>query len=128
MRLKFLLTAALALTLSTSMAMAQDMKGNRMGRGDGGHFFSQMDTDKDGKVSQQEFLAFHQKRFEAMDANKDGYLTKEEAAAYWKQRRAEHPRGAPPRPGRRNRAAWSAWSPRCGRNPRATPASARPCP
>jgi hypothetical protein len=33
-----------------------------------------MDTDKSGKVSKQEFMAFMEAEFERMDINKDGEL------------------------------------------------------
>lgn len=38
------------------------------------------DTNKDGKISKEEFLAFHP-RFEKLDADKDGTVTKEEILA-----------------------------------------------
>lgn len=38
----------------------------------------EVDTNKDGKVSKEESLAFAEKRFEKMDANKDGFITKDE--------------------------------------------------
>lgn len=41
----------------------------------------QYDTDKDGKVSQEEYLAAMTKRFQDMDTNKDGALTQEEFTA-----------------------------------------------
>lgn len=37
-----------------------------------------MDTDKDGKISLDEYKANCEKRFKAMDTNHDGYLTKDE--------------------------------------------------
>ena len=45
-------------------------------------FIQQADTDKDGKVSQQEFLTPGQKQFEHMDRNSDGYITIDEARAF----------------------------------------------
>ncbi|MEQ1533234.1 MAG: EF-hand domain-containing protein [Sideroxydans sp.] len=39
---------------------------------------AELDTDKDGAVSQVEFNAFHAARFQEMDANKDGKLTEDE--------------------------------------------------
>jgi hypothetical protein len=44
--------------------------------------FALVDTDGDGTVSLQEFLAAHEKIFKAMDANKDGVLTMEEMVAF----------------------------------------------
>lgn len=40
--------------------------------------FDAMDTDKDGKISHDEFMAKCEKRFKAMDANNDGFVSKEE--------------------------------------------------
>jgi hypothetical protein len=37
-----------------------------------------MDTDKDGKISLQEWQDFHAKHFKKMDKNGDGFLTKDE--------------------------------------------------
>ena len=43
-----------------------------------GRGISQADTDNDGKVSRQEFLAQSEKRFDKMDTDSDGFLSKEE--------------------------------------------------
>jgi len=45
--------------------------------------FDAMDTNKDGKISKEEFMANCKgancsQKFDALDANKDGFLTKEE--------------------------------------------------
>ena len=49
-----------------------------------GNMLEQADTNHDGKVSYDEFKAFHEKRmqehFKKMDLNGDGYIDKEEAA------------------------------------------------
>jgi uncharacterized low-complexity protein len=37
-----------------------------------------MDTNKDGKVSKEEFVKAHEAQFGAMDANQDGFLDKTE--------------------------------------------------
>ena len=39
---------------------------------------SMMDTNKDGKVSKEEFMKAHEAMFDQMDANKDGFIDKDE--------------------------------------------------
>ena len=45
--------------------------------------FEAMDTDKDGKISQDEHVAKCKKRFKAMDTNNDGFLTSDECGKGW---------------------------------------------
>jgi len=40
--------------------------------------FDAMDTDKDGKISQDEHMAKCKNRFKAQDTNNDGFLTRDE--------------------------------------------------
>ncbi|GGB88263.1 hypothetical protein GCM10011494_03210 [Novosphingobium endophyticum] len=73
--------------------------GKHLGKHGGGHGMMMMqkaDADNDGAVSQAEFLAAANKRFDMADANKDGNVTKEEREAArekmkaeWKARKAE---------------------------------------
>jgi hypothetical protein len=44
--------------------------------------FEEADTNKDGSISLQEFLARHEAKFKEIDTNSDGKLTKEEFQAY----------------------------------------------
>ena len=45
--------------------------------------FNYLDTDKDGKISYEEFMAPHKNRFKNADADGDGYLTPEEYGKAW---------------------------------------------
>jgi hypothetical protein len=73
------------------------------------HFdmFTMQDTNKDGVVTQDEFLAFNKARFAENDADHDGKVTKEEVQAHreqmkekWQAKRKEmkdaKPAGTPP--------------------------------
>jgi hypothetical protein len=55
--------------------------GDRPDRQGGGRpdMFAAMDDDGDGKVTKDEFVAFHMKRFKEMDADSSGDVSKEEA-------------------------------------------------
>jgi hypothetical protein len=56
--------------------------------------FIRLDTDKDGRVSHDEFMAPYEKEFNETDANKDGFWTKEEYVDFrvkqMKRMREEH--------------------------------------
>ena len=48
------------------------------------------DTNEDGKISRDEFLAHAEQRFAKMDTNGDGFVTAEEGKAAHKKMRQEH--------------------------------------
>jgi len=62
-------------------------------------FMLQLDSNKDGKVTKEEFFAPHEKQFANMDSNKDGAIDKTEIQAVEKQWRErmekmrKHPTG-----------------------------------
>ena len=49
--------------------------------------FAEQDTDKNGSVSEAEFLAFGKKKFSEIDADGNGEITKEEAKKHHEARR-----------------------------------------
>lgn len=53
------------------------------------HHMAKLDTDKDGKVSRQEFLARQSEAFSKADTNSDGSVTPEEMAALHEKHHAE---------------------------------------
>lgn len=52
--------------------------------------FEEMDTNKDGKISQEEWNNFHQSKFKEIDKDNDGSLTKEELKNHWKENHKKH--------------------------------------
>lgn len=58
--------------------------------GKGGGMFARADGDKDGRVSQQEFIAKATERFQRLDANGDGFLTQDEAPRRHGHRHGRH--------------------------------------
>ncbi len=63
-------------------------------------FMLQLDSNKDGKVTKEEFFAPHEKQFANMDSNKDGAIDKAEIETVEKQWREQmekmrkHPTGS----------------------------------
>ncbi len=92
------------------MAGGGDKAGKHGGRHGGGHqgmgmmMLQMADTNKDGAVSRDEFLAAHAKHFDMQDTNNDGQLTKaERQAAHAKMaamhgKRGDHKMGDMPPP------------------------------
>lgn len=58
-------------------------------RGERGDWFARLDTDGDGMISRDEFIAPALKRFDRADADGDGIVTPEERAAAREARRAK---------------------------------------
>lgn len=85
--------AAAAFTLNAEHGPDHKM-GKRPGRGPGmkkhGMMFEKMDTDKDGKISKQEWQAHHEKMFSELDGDSDGSITKEEMKAMDERMMAKH--------------------------------------
>ena len=53
----------------------------------GGKRWEKMDTNKDGKVSKEEFIKMKTEKFMKMDANNDGAVTLEEKKAWKKSKK-----------------------------------------
>lgn len=109
MTVKKLALAALSATfLVGAMVPASFAAPGGPGRGPGGHgphagimrelmfvrLLKDADTNKDGKISKEEFTAYETKLFDAADANKDGILTPGELRKYheakmeeWREKR-----------------------------------------
>lgn len=89
-----LYTAIASLTLGgASFAMA---KHHCKGEHHKGKMFEKIDSNSDGVITQEEFLARHTERFATIDANHDGKVTKEEMQTAhedmkkkWKEKRKE---------------------------------------
>jgi uncharacterized low-complexity protein len=67
------------------MASASATAGGDKAKGEGKCGMDQVDTDKDGKVSQAEFTAKHPEKaadFATMDANSDGFIDEAEHKAH----------------------------------------------
>lgn len=77
----FITGAVFAFSLAaTVFAQTQNTcpRGQRMNRPNCQQHLRIMDTNNDGKVSRDEWNAFHQKMFQNKDANNDGFLTQDE--------------------------------------------------
>lgn len=48
--------------------------------------FEEMDTNRDGKVSKEEWNTFHENKFKELDKDGDNFVTKEELKVHWKEK------------------------------------------
>ncbi len=84
---KIIAMSGACLFLASGIALADQM---RKGEGrHGGMRFERLDTNKDGSLSQQEFMAASVMRFSKTDTNADGIITEEELIQRMMRRRAE---------------------------------------
>ncbi len=87
MRQAFLLVPTIAVALLTACAAPGQSSGSATGpaRPAGGHgleaFLGSYDANRDGKVTQEEYLAIRTERFRNADTNGDGVLTEDEYVA-----------------------------------------------
>jgi hypothetical protein len=61
--------------------------------------FQDMDTNRDGRISKSEWMAFQEKQFDLLDKNGDGFLTKDEVRTDMMERmraQQQQQRGRPP--------------------------------
>ena len=70
--------------LATTPALANSGH-NDMAPGWTNHFVDKADTNKDGFIDKDEFMAFQEKKFTEMDKDNDGQLTKAEVMAHKKE-------------------------------------------
>lgn len=87
---KFLLLGAAFLALQAVPALAEEGSAPKPGGKNHGMMFDMQDSNKDGVVSEEEFLAFGKSKFAEMDADHDGKLTKDEAKAHREAMRAKY--------------------------------------
>lgn len=59
-------------------------KGNMMKK-----HFQEMDTNGDGKVSKEEWAAFHETKFSSLDKDGDGFVSAEELKEHKKEKRQD---------------------------------------
>lgn len=71
MKKRFIISSLMTLALTVSLAGFAEAKGKG--------YFDKKDTNKDGALSQDEFVNAKMKRFDRQDTNKDGTITKDEA-------------------------------------------------
>lgn len=85
---KILMTVA-AVALLSAPALAEHPGGPEGGPPHKGKMFEAMDSNGDGMVSKDEFMAAHMQRFEKMDTNADGNVSKDEIEAHRAAMRAK---------------------------------------
>jgi hypothetical protein len=85
------LLAAATILASTAVIASSDGPGGHKNRGE--HRFLQHDSNADGSISKDEYLARQAERFKEADLNKDGSLTKQELEAVMIKKISERIKG-----------------------------------
>ena len=85
---KIMMLGAAVLAFQALPALAEE--GPHGGKHGGpGRFFEKLDTDKDGSVTETEFLNSSKSKFGEMDSDKDGKITKAELEAHHAEKKKE---------------------------------------
>lgn len=81
---KIMMLGAAILAVQALPAFAEEGGPGKHGGkyGGPGKFFEKLDADKDGSVTEQEFIDGNKEKFARMDSNKDGKVTKDELDAH----------------------------------------------
>ena len=85
---KLLILTALSFIGAATPAFANTSHDGTKGWVD--HFFKEADTDGNGTISKDEFMAYSEKKFDKMDTDQNGELTKAEVVAFKKKEMQKH--------------------------------------
>ena len=84
-----LFATAMAALLATGVAAMDTAEAGNKGSQRGAKMFDRADTNGDGKITQDEFMARSAERFTMMDQDGNGEVTKEEAQKAYEEMRAK---------------------------------------
>lgn len=84
-----MIATAMAALLATGLTAAVPADAANSGQGRGAKMFDRHDTNSDGKITQEEFMAGCANRFTMMDLDGSGDVTQEEAREAYEQMRAK---------------------------------------
>lgn len=87
---KSLILGIAALSLLAVPAIAEDSQSAKPGKRMS--LLEKVDVNKDGAISKEEFMSFHEQRFNEMDIDKNGTISKDEVEARraeWKKKMTE---------------------------------------
>ena len=86
MKLLLSISLALAVVVAFSAQIAAEEAQGSAHQTKAEKYLQKMDTDKDGKVSKDEWMQSYAEKFQKIDSNGDGYLSEEEMNAHQKEK------------------------------------------